>query len=112
VADGLKFFIAVCAYALLGRLALDVAALFLPKRTAAIVVAFPWLLGFIWLSGAVLLGPRGGNALLRWWIGIYGGMAIAIGPFAFVPHPVILIVGAGLGFAFLTWVVHGKAEWL
>jgi hypothetical protein len=86
-----------------------------PAYMDAAVLAFAavFLCGYVWLFAAIMMGSsRQGLMLLRWWLAIMIGGAVAVAPFAFLPHPAVLIGGGAVGFAVGSWIATGKAEWL
>lgn len=91
------------AYAIAGRVALELLGELWPRRTATAIVGVAWLIGWVWLIGAVILGPTGGWLLLRYWIALMGGLAIAVAPFAIVPHPGAFLLGIPAAIAFAGW---------
>jgi hypothetical protein len=83
------------------------------RSNIALIIALVWIIGWVWLIGALALGSaRGGLSLLRGWIGFMGGMALVAAPFSLLPHPLLIVLGAIAAVAFRSWVTIGKAHWL
>lgn len=112
----LFFIISLFSYAagaglLFRQIKREVAPAYLEFTIWIFIPAF--LCGFVWLCASLMMGSsRQGLLLLRWWLGVMIGGAIAVAPFAFLPHPAVLIGGAAVGFAVGAWIVTGKANWL
>ncbi len=106
----------IFAYIILSSLLLNLIGDVIPRGwrpTAATLFGLAFFAGWVWLVFGMSLGSaRGGFIMLRWWIGLMGGMLIFVGPFALLPHPAMLVLGAILGVAFGSWVATGKATWL
>lgn len=106
----------IFAYIGLGSLGLHLFGDNVPRSwrpAAAGCFALLFVAGWVWLIAGMMLGSaRDGFLLLRWWVALIGGALIAIGPFALLPHPAMLLVGAVLGVAFGSWVATGKSRWL
>jgi hypothetical protein len=105
---------ATLAYILFGGLLLRLGAYLVPQsRAMTEVIGFSWVFGWIWLVGALAArSARVGWLLLRCWIGFVGGVLLAIGPFALLPHPATIVAGVALGVAWGSWCIMGKAHWL
>lgn len=108
--------VSILAYIGLGSLALHLLGGAVSRSwrpAAAGCFALLFFAGWIWLVAGMVLGSaRSGLLMLRWWVALVGGLLVAVGPFALLPHPFTIVVGAILGVAFGSWVATGKARWL
>ncbi|MFC3675028.1 hypothetical protein [Ferrovibrio xuzhouensis] len=83
------------------------------QKTAAFICGLIWIFGWIWVIGALATKSiRDGFTLLRWWVAVYGGLAIGATPIAILPHPATIVLGVILGVAFGSLVATGKIHWL
>ncbi|MCA3349956.1 MAG: hypothetical protein INF97_05115 [Roseomonas sp.] len=83
------------------------------RSNAVGAVGLIWLLGWVWMMGALALGSvREGFGFLRAWLGYVFGMLVMVAPIALFPHPVTVVIGVVGGVAVGTWVASGKAYWL
>jgi hypothetical protein len=82
-----------------------------PPQSVIVILGFLSLFGLAFtIFSLVTASARVGWKLFRMWVGFIGGLFIAVGPFAILPHPVMLVVGAVLGFGFAAFCVAGRFE--
>jgi hypothetical protein len=107
--------VAMFAYIALGGFGVSLLDHVSPRHrpNAAVAVGLIWILGWVWMIGAMALGSvREGFSFLRAWLGYVFGMSIMVTPIALLPHPLTVIIGFVGGVAVGTWIATGKAHWL
>jgi hypothetical protein len=68
--EELRYFVFVCGWAVIGRIVLEL------DFAHPIAIAAIWLVGFVWFTGWLAVGPKAADALTLHWLSMLGGMAV------------------------------------
>ena len=110
--DLLKFLVGIGLVIAVTVLAGNVFLATLPKGIALFLIIAIFIGGWTFIIGTVVAGPKAGLQFLRFYVGLYGGLAIGLLPTVLLPNVITVAIGAVLGIAFATWCWTGRATWI